>query len=198
MAVLNEIYQVEMIRQWDSFIRTIKSQQYSLVVIDTAYFDADPERIEGNKDIQSKIMFMGNCWAEEKQVEAMVSGVAGYAEKSIESSMMIKTVKSILNGDIWIQRHLIPKVIDHLVQLNNPVGSEQFQQDIHAKKLLLEQLTKRELDVAKMIQKGKSNKKISEELFISERTVKAHLSSIFRKLGVLDRLQLALFLKDVL
>lgn len=60
---------------------------------------------------------------------------------------------------------------------------------------MLARLTKRELDVAEMISQGKGNRSIAESLNISERTVKAHLTSIFRKLSVHDRLHLVLLLK---
>jgi two-component system nitrate/nitrite response regulator NarL len=58
-------------------------------------------------------------------------------------------------------------------------------------------LTPRELEVARMVNKGGNNKSIARTLDISERTVKAHLSSIFRKLNIENRLHLAIFFHDV-
>ena len=61
---------------------------------------------------------------------------------------------------------------------------------------LLTTLSSRELDVANMIRVGENNKAIADTLDISERTVKAHLTSIFKKLEVPDRLHLALYMKE--
>ena len=61
---------------------------------------------------------------------------------------------------------------------------------------LLENLTRREYEIAMLVGKGESNKKIAQHLAITERTVKAHLTEIFRKLQISDRIKLALIMKD--
>ena len=61
---------------------------------------------------------------------------------------------------------------------------------------MLEKLTKREYEIATLVGRGESNKRIANRLDITERTVKAHLTEIFRKLQITDRIKLALMMKD--
>ncbi|MDO9140167.1 MAG: LuxR C-terminal-related transcriptional regulator, partial [Methylobacter sp.] len=103
-----------------------------------------------------------------------------------------KAVESILQGDIWVQRHLVPQVIGTLVKITRaPVAPPPKPAPAG-----LDTLSVRERDVVRLILRGISNKVIASELFISERTVKAHLTSIFKKLHVPDRLHLAILLKE--
>ncbi|MGJ0486683.1 MAG: LuxR C-terminal-related transcriptional regulator [Methylomicrobium sp.] len=142
-----------------------------------------------------KILILGKNWPEEEQIHAFIAGCYGYCEVDVAAELLPKAVNSILKGDVWMPRQLIPKVIDMLAKLSLPVN--QAYKPSGEKKKALDILTHREIDVAKMLSEGLSNKSIASMLNISERTVKAHLTSIFQKLEVQDRLQLALFLKDI-
>lgn len=142
-----------------------------------------------------KFMVIGRNWTDQQQIQAMVSGCSGYCESNIALKQLPKAVHHILKGEIWIQRHLVPHVIKALAQKNQ---SHQIQdmlnsEGIHPK---LDLLSSREQEVAKLVTKGESNKQIAAELNISERTVKAHLTSVFNKLDIPDRLHLAILLKE--
>ncbi len=157
------------------------------------------ECMESQQGIQNLIrasdaffLVMGEQWPEERQVEAVLSSAAGYFDVSEADALLLKAVENILKGDIWLQRSLIPRVIKSVVE--KAVPQESIEQN--NARALLETLSKREMDVANMIASGKSNKRIANQLYISERTVKAHLTSIFKKLNVADRLHLAIFLKE--
>jgi DNA-binding NarL/FixJ family response regulator len=101
-----------------------------------------------------------------------------------------------LAGDIWIRRALVPKVIGVLTSARRPqLAPNTVDTELKLKKLA--SLSAREVEVADMIRQGESNKRIALAMNISERTVKAHLSSIFRKLNVDDRLRLAILLKEI-
>src|SRR5262249_34172302 len=100
-----------------------------------------------------------------------------------------KAVEVIQKGEIWIQRTLIPGLILALRHQTKYGASEP-----DAAKAQIEALTLRQRLVADLIRMGASNKEISSQLNISERTVKAHLTEVFRALGVPDRLHLALVL----
>ena len=90
-------------------------------------------------------------------------------------------------------RTLISRIIEDLTRKRTSSDDSVTVQDASA----VECLTPRELQVARMVHLGGNNKTIARELSISERTVKAHLSAIFRKLNIQNRLHLALFLNDV-
>ncbi|MGR9045519.1 MAG: response regulator transcription factor [Gammaproteobacteria bacterium] len=142
-----------------------------------------------------KILIIGRHWSDQQQIDALIAGCDGYCEAEAAETMLLKAVNRLLKGDVWIQRHLVPHVIRTLAEQNNntqppptPPNGES------GKKLAL--LSSRELEVASLIRAGENNKKIAAKLNISERTVKAHLTSIFNKLEIHDRLHLALFLKE--
>ena len=91
-----------------------------------------------------------------------------------------EAIDVIISGNTYIQPILLPALNESM-------------EDYALDKEKIEWLTKRELDVLRLISEGCSNKKISDELTISERTVKNHISHIFRKIDVQDRTQAAVF-----
>jgi len=162
----------------------------SIVIIDSVQIDNAPELINHLSQAPYRSLVVGKNWPESKQVNALVHGAAGYCEETEPPKVLLLAVTCVLKGDSWIQRHLVPLVIGTLVKMKPP------SKDTSTSPALLETLSKRENDVANMIKDGKSNKIIASELYISERTVKAHLTSIFKKLNLSDRLHLALYIKE--
>ncbi len=118
------------------------------------------------------------------EVEYLVSlvaiGVEGYILKDSSSAELVKAIKHIYQGETYIQPDLIPALNSRLIH------RDEDQEKIDA-------LTRRELEVLKLVAKGHFNKEIAIQLDISERTVKNHISSIFRKIDVSDRTQAAVF-----
>jgi two-component system nitrate/nitrite response regulator NarL len=130
---------------------------------------------------------------ETDQVELFKLGVHGFCQRDISSELLVKAVESVVNGELWMQRSLITRIIDELTQS----GASSRTANSLSNGSPIECLTPRELEVARMVHKGGNNKSIARTLDISERTVKAHLSSIFRKLNIENRLHLAIFFHDV-
>lgn len=120
------------------------------------------------------------------------AGAHGFCMDDISDTLLNKAVQLVLDGDYWVQRKLITQVIDEL-------ASEKRKAPSHSNfdNSLVETLTPRELQVARMVHMGGNNKVIARELDISERTVKAHLSAIFRKLEIENRLNLALYFSEI-
>ncbi|MEC1158234.1 response regulator [Cytobacillus horneckiae] len=138
--------------------------------------------IEATKEIkkafpQVKIMILTSFSDQVHVIPAIEAGASGYQLKDIEPDELVEAMKRLLAGE----NQLHPKATTHLL-------SRISQKSINP----IEQLTKRELDVLKEITKGKSNKEISAALFITEKTVKTHVSNILSKLEVADRTQAAL------
>ena len=173
-------------------IPALKEGKYSLLIVNTQYIDESALTIQQLRTPNLKILLIGEQWPEEKQIDGLVAGASGYCEINVSPVLFIKAAESVLRGEIWIQRHLIPKVIGSLAQLNLSPSNDQSSAD---KMDIINKLSNREIEVAKLIRTGKSNKRIASTLNISERTVKAHLTSIFKKLKVADRLHLAVSLK---
>ena len=103
-------------------------------------------------------------------------GLAGIIRPTAKSSQLKKAIKSIMSGELWFDRN---KYRDIVAVAN----------DVSVTKSSL--LTERELEIVGMICRGYSNKQITEELNITEQSVKSHLNRIYKKTGTSDRLQLA-------
>ncbi len=173
----------------------VQQQSVMLMIIDGELVHSDIELLQ-IKSLGLKILIFGCNWTEDRQIKILVAGIAGYCDNNSVGATLLSAANSILQGDIWVQRHLVPRVIERLIQLNN-ISKPTDDSVIAIPQARLKSLTHRELDVAKMIRRGENNKVIAAELNISERTVKAHLTSIFQKLKVHDRLRLGLLLKEI-
>jgi two-component system nitrate/nitrite response regulator NarL len=179
--------------------RSVVTHKPKLGVIDLIILDADFIIDDFNElslmvSSGNKTMIVGNSCSEEIQVRSVVEGAWGYSEKSISSDVAHRVVKSVLNNQIWLERHQISMIVALLKEKN---GWKRNHQAKFIPKHLLTCLTQRELDVAELIFQGEGNSSIALKLNISERTVKAHASSVFRKLDVQDRFQLVIFLKNL-
>ncbi len=165
-----------------------------MAIVHTGVIAADLGNLAPLARLGLKLLIVGADWTEDKQIYALVVGCYGYCEAGAANEFLAKAVRSVLQGYLWIPRHLAPRIIGMLARLHPAVNeTEKVRADLRQN---IELLTQRERDVANMLGEGLSNKLIASMLNISERTVKAHLTSIFHKLDVQDRLQLALLIKD--
>ena len=131
-------------------------------------------------DSELKVLILTVHNEVEYLVKAVDIGVNGYILKDSESTELKKAIISIISGENFIQPDLIPLLNARLIKRDHDYDK-------------IESLTKRELEVLIQIAKGLFNKEIADSLLISERTVKNHISSIFRKIDVSDRTQAAVF-----
>ncbi len=132
----------------------------------------------GNRKVKVLVLTVHN--EVEYLIKAVELGVDGYVLKDSESSELKKAIMTILNGETYIQPDLIPRLNAKMISMENDYDK-------------IDSLTKRELDVLKNLAIGMYNKEIATKLEISERTVKNHVSNIFKKIGVSDRTQAAVF-----
>lgn len=113
-------------------------------------------------------------------IKALELGLNGYILKDSESAELKKAIFSIMEGEKYIQPSLIPALNARLINKDEDKDK-------------VEQLTKREIEVLAKVAKGMFNREIAVSLNISERTVKNHISNIFKKIQVSDRTQAAVF-----
>lgn len=135
----------------------------------------------------TKIIVLGGALSDAEELALFAAGARGFCHNSIEPQKIRSIVTAVSQGQIWIRRSLVARLLD---TCNSPVPPE-----IEYKANVTEALTKltaREQAIAALVSAGDTNKQIARHLSISESTVKAHLSKIFRKLSVTDRLMLAL------
>jgi len=115
-------------------------------------------------------------------VQAMRAGARGIVLKQSASDLLVKSIRKVYGGEIWLDNRVTAKVMKAFAKSSN--GSPRRDKPL---------LSEREKQIVSLVAQGNRNKEIGETLFISEQTVKNHLHNIFDKLGVSDRLELALY-----
>ena len=117
--------------------------------------------------------------------KALKAGAKGYLSKDACISDLIRAIHAVHQGELWVERKLMARFLDEEAvpdsKAEDPPGRT------------TEGLTPREQEVLRLLTTGSTNKEIGEALFISEKTVKSHLNSVFRKLNVTRRLQAILY-----
>ncbi|MHB1651969.1 MAG: response regulator [Desulfitobacteriaceae bacterium] len=116
--------------------------------------------------------------SDEKIFEVLQLGVAGYLLKDVEPKTLVESIRKVYTGEPILSPTVTGKLLGQLSHSNT--AKETYS------------LSERELEILTYVIRGASNREIGKALFISEKTVKNHLSSIFRKLNVEDRTQAAL------
>lgn len=132
------------------------------------------------KKLNVKVLILTVHNEVEYLIKAVDIGADGYILKDSESAELKKAIHAVMNGESYIQPSLVPALNNRLVL-----------RDVDKDKI--ESLTKRELEVLIQVANGMFNKEIATYLNISERTVKNHISNIFKKIEVSDRTQAAVF-----
>ena len=132
------------------------------------------------EDSKIKVLILTVHNEMEYLTSAVEIGVDGYILKDSESAELKKAIRAVRDGENYIQPNLIPALNRHL--LNRDTDKDK-----------IFSLTNRELEVLVQVANGMFNKEIATNLNISERTVKNHISNIFKKIDVSDRTQAAVF-----
>jgi DNA-binding NarL/FixJ family response regulator len=118
-----------------------------------------------------------------EMTQALLLGACGAVEKSARAAVLPRCLRCVLAGELWFTRSVTKALLKYVDRDERPrfSGSE-----------LIDRLTRRESDVLRTVASGMSNRDIATRLKISEYTVKHHLSRIFAKLSVSNRVELAL------
>jgi len=119
-------------------------------------------------------------------IKAVKSGVLGVILNTQPTETLIKAIRKVHQGEVWLERSLIANLVKGSI-------FDHSDEEADSKAEIEDILTRREMDLIPLIGRGLKNKQIAKELCIAESTVRHHLTSIYRKLGVSDRLELLLF-----
>jgi DNA-binding NarL/FixJ family response regulator len=160
--------------------------------IDIMLLDIKMEKINGLQILpqiidqypQLKVVILTAQVSLAESVKAIRDGARGIILKHAASEFLIKGIHKVIDGELWADSSTMTQVVESL--------SRKFRVDSRPERGRKD-LSERETEVVVLIASGHRNKEIASKLFISEQTVKTHLSNIFQKLGVNDRLELALY-----
>jgi DNA-binding NarL/FixJ family response regulator len=137
----------------------------------------------------TRVIMLASGDAKEDFVEAVRLGCCGILPKQTSTELLIKSIRKVHAGEFWLDRMTTADVIRRLAKRGGSANSA-------ARLGIREQsaaLSQREREIVILVAQGFKNKEMAERMFISEQTVKNHLHNIFDKLGVSDRLELALY-----
>ncbi|MBR8663166.1 response regulator transcription factor [Bacillus paralicheniformis] len=160
----------------------LRRREADIVLMDLSMPEMDG--IEATKRIKKaypsvKIIALTSYADESYVIPAIQAGASAYQLKDAEPDELVETIRAVYGGRYSLDPSIMSHVFHHMSQADEKEKKHQ--------------LTKREKDVLLEITKGKSNKEIAASLFISEKTVKTHVSNLLSKLGLSDRTQAALF-----
>ena len=138
----------------------------------------------------TRILILGVGRTIESQIALLKQGARGYFDNHLPPEKLHFAIHAILNGEVWVERYVISSLIDELTHVTSPEITLEQQQSLAL-------LSPKEIEVAMLVSHGSTNKMIAHKMAITERTVKAHLTTIFQKLAIFDRLSLAIFFRDL-
>ncbi len=142
-------------------------------------------RLLADEDARTKIVMLTTFDMDEYVYEALRAGASGFLLKDVPPEQLVEGIRAVGSGEALLAPSITRRVIEEFVR-RPPEAPRTPPPE-------LEELTERELEVLKLIARGLSNAEIAKELFVSETTVKTHVSRILMKLQLRDRVQVVVF-----
>jgi len=139
---------------------------------------------------QSKVILFASSENRDDFIEAMKLGCSGILPKDASVSMIEKSIHKVHAGEIWLDSNTTAAVFRSFASPSEYSPTTHLNGKLPRERA---QLSQREREIIILIAQGYKNKEIAEKMFITEQTVKNHLHNVFDKLGVSDRLELALY-----
>jgi DNA-binding NarL/FixJ family response regulator len=145
--------------------------------------------LQALQQVERKVRVIVLTASEDKNefVQAMKLGCSGIVLKQTAPELIVKSIRKVHSGEIWLDSHTTAAVMR---QFASPAD---MMSNGHNKGRERSPLSQREREIVGLVAQGYKNREMAEKMFISEQTVKNHLHNIFDKLGVSDRLELALY-----
>lgn len=146
------------------------------------------QRLQASRN-KTKVIVLTASEDKNEFIQAMKFGTSGIVLKQTATELLIKSIRKVYAGEIWLDSHTTAAVMRQFAALEDtpppapPPSRERERPPLSA----------REREIVALVAQGFKNKEMAEKMFISEQTVKNHLHNIFDKLGVSDRLELALY-----
>ncbi|CAH1210829.1 Transcriptional regulatory protein LnrK [Paenibacillus allorhizoplanae] len=141
---------------------------------------------------ETKVLILTTFDDAELIMKVLEKGVHGYLLKDMPSEAIISAIQTVFNGGTVLQHDITSMLLKELITMSDRLPNQAHILS-NAEPEQLSQLTDREKDVLALLGRGLNNKEIAGMLYLTEGTVKNHVSSLIAKLGLRDRTQVALF-----
>ena len=138
----------------------------------------------------TRVILLTADGVKEDLVEAVRQGCSGIVPKQTSTELLLKSIRKVHAGELWLDRTTTADVIRRLARKGSAGPNTASRQGLRENAAVL---STRELEIVVLVARGFKNKEMAERMFITEQTVKNHLHNIFDKVGVSDRLELALY-----
>jgi DNA-binding NarL/FixJ family response regulator len=139
------------------------------------------------KNPKTRVLVLTAYSEEENILNAAKGGAKGYVLKGVSSLSLLEAIKTVHAGGVWADRELFSAEVFKEIAMHGSLNAEEVPESE-----ALHNLTKREVEILKLVAQGLTNEEIGKKVFISEKTVKTHLTNIFAKLRVNNRFKAAL------
>jgi len=172
-------------------VRLVCQHKPDIVLMDLAMpkrSGLDALRDLDGSSVLTRVIILAATVEKTEVLEALQLGARGVVSKESATKLLLKSIRTVMAGQYWVDRESVSDVVNAMRTVRLPAAEEAPPTKYG--------LTPRELEVVKMVVAGYSNREIAGKLGVSEQTVKHHLTSAFNKLGVYNRLELALFAVD--
>jgi len=185
-AGISRLYDMQGFQTLDALYRALEQNKPDAVLFD---YDGDVVKIEElllylQGETGTKVMAFNSKPVYSDGVRLLKNGARALLNAYASPNNINQAVKAVMGGNIW----LYPEFIQLMIR-QNTMGAEQGHDG-------LRQLSSREREVAEMVSLGMSNKEIAKMADIAEPTVKSHLKTVYEKLGVANRLELAIMVNN--
>ena len=172
-----------------------QSQDIDVLLMDLqmpgAYDGVEAIRLIMAERSQTRIIVLTSFQDADRMLDALAAGAIGYLQKDVQPDDLLGAIRQAANGRSVLEPQAFALLQRHPLKRDGPVGAVTLDEHSHPKSDIsyIEPLTGREQQVLEALAKGMSNKEIAAVLFITEKTVKVHVSHILAKLCVYDRTQ---------
>jgi RNA polymerase sigma factor (sigma-70 family) len=188
-------HELELVTSVTALSERIAAREPTAVLLDSDLLDKPPERQVGEIVSQAgaaRVIVLTPVFIEDEEIALLKAGAKGCCRRGVDPDSLQQVLSVTANGGVWVTRSLLPRLVS---ELRKYVDAHRKPAEAPANDALAE-LTQREREIVRLIVEGASNKEVASSLNISERTVKGHLSNVFQKLGVADRLKLVLLVRE--
>ncbi len=172
-------------------LRVVQESRPDVVVLDLRMPNMDGlQALQALQQLESRPKVIVLTASEDKNefVQAMKLGCSGIVLKQTAPELIVKSIRKVHAGEIWLDSHTTAAVMRQFAAPTEVMGAHPATRNRERSPL-----SQREREIVSLVAQGYKNREMAEKMFISEQTVKNHLHNIFDKLGVSDRLELALY-----